>query len=49
MWKSEENRHKMIKLAELNKQKVKDEIKNLRNMDELKAKILGLSEEDILE
>ena len=49
MWKEEENRHKMIKLAELNKEKVKDEIKNLKNMDELKAKILGLSEEDVLE
>ena len=48
MWKDEENRHKMINLAELNKKKLKDGIESLENMDELKAKILGLSEDDVL-
>ena len=48
MWKDEENRHKMIRLAELNKQKLKGEIENLENMDELKARILGLSGDDVL-
>ena len=48
VWKNEESRKKMIKLANLRKTALKEEIDNLGNMDELKARILGLSEEDVL-
>ena len=49
MWREEETRHKMIKLAELRKKVVKEEIDNLSSMDEMKARILGLSEEEALD
>jgi len=48
MWKEEESRQKLLKMAELRKSVVKKEIERLASMDELKAKILGISEEDIL-
>jgi len=48
MWKEEESRKKMIKLAELRKIVVKEEIDRLTTMDELKGKILGLSENEVL-
>ena len=47
-WKNEESRKKMIHLADLRKGILKDEMKNLESMDELKARILGLGEDDIL-
>tara|TARA_B100000508_G_C11450510_1_gene273763 strand:- start:344 stop:1468 length:1125 start_codon:yes stop_codon:yes gene_type:complete len=49
LWKEEESRKKLIQLAELRKQIVKDEIKNISSMDEVKARILGISEDEILE
>ena len=49
MWKEEESRKKLIKLAELRKQVVKEEVKNISSMDEVKARILGISEDEILE
>lgn len=48
MWKQEESRQKLLKIAELRKNNIKKEIERLDTMDELKSKILGLSEEDIL-
>ena len=48
MWKEEETRKKMIELAEMRKGVVEDEIKNLSNMDEVKARILGISEDEVL-
>jgi len=48
MWKEEESRQKLLKMAELRKSVIKKEIERLASMDELKAKILGISEEDIL-
>jgi hypothetical protein len=48
MWKQEESRQKLIKMAELRKSVIKKEIERLGTMDELKSKILGISEEDIL-
>ena len=48
MWKNEENRVKMLKLAEIRKQNVKEEISELSSMDEIKCRILGISEEEIL-
>tara|TARA_Y100000593_G_scaffold95089_1_gene199456 strand:+ start:4581 stop:5579 length:999 start_codon:yes stop_codon:yes gene_type:complete len=49
MWKDEESRKKLIKLAELRKQAVKKEIQNLEGMDEVKARIMGISEEEVLD
>ena len=48
MWKQEESRKKLLKMADLRKSIVKTEINRLDSMDELKCKILGISEEDIL-
>jgi len=48
LWKDEESRKKLIKLAELRKSVLKDEVENLSTMDEVKSRILGLSEEEVL-
>ena len=48
MWKEEESRKKMIQLAEMRKEVIKDEIKNLGTMDEVKARIMGISEDEVL-
>jgi hypothetical protein len=48
MWKEEESRKKLIKLAELRKKAVKDEIQKLSSMDEVKARIMGLGEDEVL-
>ena len=48
-WKEEDSRKKMIALAETRKQAVAEEIKNITSMDEIKARVLGLTEEEILE
>ena len=49
MWKEEESRKKLIDLAELRKKDLKKEIKKLSTMDELKARIMGLSEDEVLD
>jgi len=43
MWKEEETRNKMIKMAEKRKDLIKKEIDQLTSMEEIKCKILGLS------
>jgi allophanate hydrolase subunit 1 len=48
MWREEETRHKMIKLAERRKDVLKKEIKNLTSMDEVKARVMGISENEVL-
>ena len=48
MWKEEESRNKLIQLAELRKKVVKSEIDNLSSMDEVKARILGIGPDEIL-
>lgn len=48
MWKEEESRKKMLHLAELRKQSIEKEIENLSSLDEIKAKIMGLSEGEAL-
>ncbi len=47
-WKEEESRIKMIKLAEIRKATLGDEIDKLESMEELKCRILGISKEEIL-
>ena len=48
MWREEESRNKLIKLAELRKQAIKKEVKKLSSMDEVKARIMGISEDEVL-
>ena len=47
LWKEEESREKLITLADLRRKSVQDEIVNLSDIDEVKAKILGLDENEI--
>ena len=47
-WKEEESRIKMIKLAEIRKATLGEEIDKLEGMDELKCRILGISKQEIL-
>ena len=49
MWRDEESRKKMIDLANLRKKAIKEEIGRLSGMDEIKARILGLSEEEAID
>jgi len=49
MWREEETRKKMIELAERRKMVIKNEIENLTSMDEVKSRILGISEGEILD
>jgi len=48
MWKEEEARNKLIKMAELRKKSLSNEIERLSSMDEIKCKILGISKDEIL-
>ncbi len=48
MWKEEESRVKMIKLAELRKNSLKEEMERLSTLDEIKCRIMGLTEEEVL-
>ena len=47
IWKEEESRKKLIKLAELRRKAVQDEVANLTDIDEVKARILGIDENQI--
>ncbi|MAH46099.1 hypothetical protein CMI37_09715 [Candidatus Pacearchaeota archaeon] len=49
MWREEESRQKMIKLAEIRKKTLKKEIENLSTMDEMKAKVMGISKDEVLD
>jgi hypothetical protein len=47
-WKSEETRIEMLKHAEKEQAAIADEVEHLSSLSELKARILGLSKQDIL-
>ena len=48
MWKEEESRIKLLKIAEMRKNVLEKEIDRLSSMDEIKCKILGISKDEIL-
>jgi hypothetical protein len=48
MWKEEESREKLIQLAEKRKKIIKKEINKLTTMEEVKARIMGITEDEIL-
>ena len=47
-WRDEEQRVKMLKLGELEQQAIANEVEKLTTMSEIKARILGLSKDQIL-
>jgi hypothetical protein len=47
-WRNEEQRVKMIKLGELEQQAIANEVEKLTNISEIKARIMGLSKDQIL-
>ena len=47
-WKEEQGRRELIKMAELRKKVIKDAVEELSTMDQVKARIFGLSEEDAI-
>ncbi len=47
-WKDEEGRRELIRIAELRKKVVKDEVAKLSTMDDIKARIFGISEEEAI-
>ena len=49
MWREEESRQKMLKLAELRKKTLNKEIDKLTTMDEMKAKVMGISRDEVLD
>ena len=49
VWKEEESRVKLIKLATLRKKSLEGEVEKLTDMDEIKCKILGLSVGEVLD
>jgi hypothetical protein len=48
MWKEEESRAKLLKMAEMRKEVLEKEIDRLSTMEEVKCKILGISRDEIL-
>lgn len=47
-WKDEELRKKMLRLAQIRKKKLAEDVDSLEDMDELKARIFGLSKDEAL-
>lgn len=48
LWKEKDSRDQMIKLANKRREVIKDEINRLSSLDEIKCKIMGLSEDELL-
>jgi len=48
LWKEEESRKEMIRLAEMRKELLSKEVERLSTIDEIKARILGLSKDEVL-
>jgi hypothetical protein len=49
MWKDEDTRKEMIKMADMRREVLKGEIGRLSSMDDVKARIFGLTEEEVLD
>ena len=47
LWKEEESRKNLLHLAEMRKKTVDEEVQKLSDIDEIKARILGLGEDDV--
>ena len=49
MWKDEDTRKEMIKMADMRREILKGEVGRLSSMDDVKARIFGLTEEEVLD
>ena len=49
LWKEEESREKLLKMAEIRRSILKDEVERLSTMDEVKARIMGLDEDEVID
>ena len=49
MWKDEETRKEMIKMADMRREILKGEVGRLASMDDVKARIFGLTEQEVLD
>jgi len=49
LWKDDESRKEMIKMADMRREVLKTEINKLSSMDDVKARIFGLTEEEVLD
>ena len=49
MWKDEDTRKEMIKMADMRREVLKGEVGRLSSMDDVKARIFGLTEEEVLD
>lgn len=47
-WKEEETRKKMVQLADLRKESIQKEVERITTMDEIKARVMGIGEDEIL-
>ena len=48
LFQEEKERKLMIQIAELQKEAVEEEVSEIENMPEWKARVLGISKEDVL-
>jgi hypothetical protein len=48
MWRSEEERKELLKIAELEQKSIIDEVERISSVSEIKLKILGLSKQQII-
>jgi hypothetical protein len=48
LWKEEESRKEMIRLAEMRKELLAKEVDRLSTIDEIKARIMGISKDEVL-
>lgn len=48
-WKAEETRIKMLKFAEMRRQRMKESIDHYQSMDDMIAEVFGLTEEEVLD
>jgi type I site-specific restriction endonuclease len=48
LWKEEESRKEMLKMAEMRKELLTKEIERLSTIDEIKARIMGISIDEVL-
>jgi len=49
MWKDEDTRKEMLKMAEMRREVLKAEVGRLATLDDVKARIFGLTEEEVLD
>ena len=48
LWRDEESRNKMVALAEVRKKALENEVEKISSLDEIKARIMGLTKEEVL-